>query len=281
MGIQLKSGHHDWAVAREPQQPWAFQKPAGLAADGSAISQWVAALATHRAVKFLSDSPAERKRTGVERPAADATFRRGEETVRVRLAAGPLETDPSFVLREDSFGVTLAELTHGALAALDVPAAQLRDRRVLIFQPADVQRIRFLPEGGGPAIVVQRQAADAGTPPRWVLASRTPQAASAAKLGSLLFALEELKWLPLDDVPPKDPGLGANARTVVLEDASGKVLSTLVLGKTASHTGPRVWTRTAGGEVVQVDLGRLPSLPKTPADVLDTGPAVLTPTASP
>ncbi len=49
----------------------------------------MARLAQQRAVKFLADSPAERQRTGVERPAVDATFRRLEETVRVRLAAGP------------------------------------------------------------------------------------------------------------------------------------------------------------------------------------------------
>jgi len=272
LGLQLKSARHDWALSREPDHPWAFQKPAGMPADGAAVSGWVAGLAKQRAVKFLVDSPAERKRTGVDKPAVDASFRRQDETVRVRLAAGPADADPAFVLREDSFGVTLAELPHAALAALDVPAAELRDRRVLIFQPSEVERIRILPEGGGLALVLRREAADGGTTSRWLLATRTPQPASTAKVGTLLYALASLKWLPGEEAPPKDPGLGANARTVVLEDGAGKVLATLVLGKTASRKGPTVWTRSAAGEVVQVDLSRLPALPSRAEDVLDNSP---------
>jgi hypothetical protein len=269
LGITLKSLKHDWWVTRQPEQPWAFAVPKGLSADGAAISTWVSRLAQQPAVKFLADSPAERKRTGVEKPTVEATFRRMEETVRVRLAAGPLDTDPAYVLREDSFGATLAEAPHAALAALDVPAAELRDRRLLSFDPAKVERIRFLPEGGGVPFVVEREHVDAGAPPRWRLASREPHPASTAKLGALLYALANVRWLPSDEAPPKDPGLGAAARTVVLEDGGGHVLATLVLGKPASRKDKTVWTRAASGEVVQVDVTRLTGLPGKPDDVLD------------
>ncbi len=267
LGIRLKSARHEWAVAREPEKPWAFEKPERLLADGTAISQWVAGLAQQRAAKFLVDSPAERKRTLVEKPAVDVTFRRLDETVRVRLSVGALEADLAYLLREDSFGATLAEVPRSALASLDVPAAELRDRRVLAFEPARVERIRLLPEGGGTTFVIQRSHTDAGA--GWLLASRTPAPVSAAKVGALLAALANLKWLPVEDAPPKDPGLGATARTVVLEDATGRVLGTLVLGKPASRKDRTVWTRAAGGEVVQVDLGRLTALPAQPEDLLD------------
>jgi hypothetical protein len=269
LGISLKSQKHDWAVSREPEQPWAFRAPKGLLADGATVSQWVSRLAQQQVVKFLVDSPAERKRTGVEKPTVEANFKRGEEAVRVRLAAGPADKDGVYVLREDSFGPTLAEVPRTALAALDVPAAELRDRRVLTFDVARVERIRFLPEGGGAAVVVQRQHPDAGGAQVWALVSRTPQTASTPKVGALLYALSSLKWLPLEDTPPKDPGFGATARTVVLEDAKGEVLATLVLGKTASHKDKTVWTRTSSGEVVEVDMGRLSALPAKPEDLLD------------
>jgi Domain of unknown function (DUF4340) len=269
LGIQLKSARHEWAVAREPEQPWVFQKPNVLPADGGAISSWVAQLAQQRAVKFLADSPAERKRTGVEKPSVEATFRRNEETIRVRLAAGPLDADPGYALREDSFGAMLVEVPRSSLATLDVPATELRDRRVLPFEPARVERIRFLPEGGGPTFVLQREAADAGTTPRWFLVSRSPQQASTAKVGTLLSSLASLKWVPSEEAPPKDPGLGATARTVFVEDGKGQVLGTLVLGKTASRKDETVWTRTGSGELVKVDLGRLTGLPARPEDLLD------------
>jgi Domain of unknown function (DUF4340) len=269
LGMQLKSAQHEWAVAREPEKPWTFQKPSGMPADGASISSWVARLAQARAVKFLSDSPAERKRTGVEKPAVDASFRRIEETIRVRLAAGPLEADPGYVLREDSFGVTLAEVPHSALATMDIPLAELRDRRVLVFEPAKVERLRILPDGGGPTFVVQREPADAGTAPRWLLVSRTPQQASTSKVGTLLYSLANLKWVPTEETRPKDPGLGATARTLVLEDAQGQVLGTLVLGKVASRRDNTIWTRTASGEVVQVDTTRLVGLPARAEDLLE------------
>ncbi|MGO8969525.1 MAG: DUF4340 domain-containing protein [Myxococcaceae bacterium] len=271
--IQLKSARHDWAVAREPEHPWAFQKPPGLSADGGAVSQWVARLAQQRAVKFLSDSPAERKRTGVETPAVDATFRRLKETVRVRLAGGPKETDPAYVLREDSFGVTLAELSGSALSALDVPAAELRDRRLLSFEPSQVETIRILPGGGSPPIVLVRQRADAGATPSWLLASATPQPASTAKVGTLLYTLAGLRWLSADEAPPKDAGLSGHARSVFLADGEGKVVASLVLGKPVSAKGTTVWTRTSSGEVVQVETSRLKALPTRPEEVLETGPA--------
>jgi Domain of unknown function (DUF4340) len=269
LAMSLKSQKHDWAVSREPDRPWTFRAPKGQLADGAAVSQWVARLAQSQVVKFLVDSPAERKRTGVEKPTVEANFRRGEEAVRVRLAAEPTDKGAVYVLREDSFGPTLAEVPRSALAALDIPSAELRDRRVLSFDPNRVERIRFLPEGGGATFVVQRQHLDAGTGPAWVLASRTPQTASAAKVLALLSELASLKWLPLEEGPPRDAGLGATARTVVLEDAGGQVLGTLVLGKTASHKEKTVWTRTASGEVVQIDLSRLTALPAKPEDVLE------------
>jgi hypothetical protein len=269
LGLSLKSQKHDWTLTRQPEQPWAFQSPKGVAADGGAVSTWVSRLGQQRVTKFLADSPAERKRTGVEKPTVEATFHRAEEAVRVRLAAGPLETDPVYVLREDSFGPTLAEVPRTALPALDVPAAELRDRRVLSFDPARVERIRFLPEGAGPPFVIAREPLDAGATPRWRLASREPQPASTAKVGTLLYALSALRWLPTDEAPPRDPGLGATARTVVLEDATGQVLATLVLGKTASRKEKTVWTRTSSGELVQVDPSRLTGLPSKPEDLAD------------
>ncbi len=270
LGAQLKSARHHWAVAREPEHPWAFTQPAGLSADGGAVSQWVARLAQQRAVKFLVDSPAERQRTGVETPAVDASFRRLEETVRVRLAAGPKETDPAFVLREDSFGVTLAELPHSALAALDVPPAELRDRRLLLFEPAQVQRIRMVPAGGGQALVLEKEAQDAGATPAWRLATVPPQPASTAKVATLLYTLSGLRWLSAEEAPPKDAGLGSHARAFILEDGAGKVLATLVLGKPASAKAKTVWTRTSSGEVVQLDMARVQSLPSRAEDVLET-----------
>src|SRR5262252_1219935 len=137
--IEVRGTKHDWAVGRDPGQPYAFVRPAREDTDTAAISAWLSSLRSTKATKILDDTPAERKRTGVEKPQVEATFQRGAtETVRVRLAAGKADTDPVYALREDQYGTTLAEVPRTALAALDKSPAELRDRAVLRVKPEDV-----------------------------------------------------------------------------------------------------------------------------------------------
>src|SRR5215831_10949351 len=134
--IEVHGKKHDWAVGRDPGQPYAFLRPVKEDADTPAISSWLSSLRSTKATKYLEDTPAERKRTGVEKPVVVATFERGTtETVRVRLAAGKADTDPVYALREDQFGSSLSEVPRTALAALDKSPSELRDRTILHAKP--------------------------------------------------------------------------------------------------------------------------------------------------
>jgi hypothetical protein len=277
VGVSLKSAKNDWAIQREPEKPWVFVRPAGAPVDGSAVSQWVAAVAQVRAEKFLVDSPAERARTGVEKPALDVTFRRRDETVRVRLAGGAKDQDPVYLLREDGFGAVLVEMPRSALASLDKSALELRDRSVLSFRPDQVERLRILPAGGGPPMVAERRRADAGAGEQWLLVASTVEPLSTARIGTLLYGLSALKSLPLDLAPPRDAGL-AHGRTVILEGQDGQLLATLVLGSPVPRKDGAVWTRNARGEVVPVEV-RFLAVPAKPEDLMEARP--LTPSLGP
>ncbi|HMK74311.1 MAG TPA: DUF4340 domain-containing protein, partial [Myxococcaceae bacterium] len=270
VGVSLSSARNDWAIQREPEKPWLFLRPAGAPVDGAAVSQWVAAVGQVRAEKFLVDSPAERARTGVEKPAVDVTFRRLDETVRVRLAGGAKDQDPVYLLREDGFGAVLAEMPRSALAALDKPALELRDRTVLSFRPDQVERLRILPAGGGPPMVAERRRADAGASEQWQLVASTAEPLSTARIGTLLYGLGALKSLPVEVTPPHDAGL-AHGRTIILEGQDGQLLATLVLGSPVSKKDGAVWTRNARGEVVPVDL-RFLAIPAKPEDLMEPRP---------
>ena len=142
-------------------------------------------------MRYLEDGPAERKRTGVEKPLVDATFQRGTtETVRVRLAAGKAETDPVYALREDQYGSALAEVPRSALAALDKSPAELRDRTVLHAKPEDVISIRI--GSGDGALVLERERPADGGPETWRLRSPTQGLADNFKAASLLYGLTSL-----------------------------------------------------------------------------------------
>lgn len=266
--IELRSKKHDWAVGRDPGQPYAFLRPVKEDADTSAISSWLASLRSTKATRYLEDGPAERKRTGVEKPLVEATFQRGTtETVRVRLAAGKPDADPVYVLREDQHGSALAEVPRSALAALDKSPAELRDRTVLHAKPDDVTTIR-LGSGDG-ALVLERDRPGDGGPETWRLLSPAPGPADNFKAASVLYGLTSLRSEATEDRLPSDPkatGLGPAARTIVLEGQGGKALGSIVLG-TASKKPAGTFVRDDRGRVVVVDSARLDQLPSKPADL--------------
>ena len=272
-GIEVRGRTHDWAVAREPGQPYAFVRPVKEEADTNAISSWLGTLRGTKATRYLEDSPAERKRTGVEKPAVEATFHRGAtETVRVRLAAGKGEAEPVYALREDSFGAALAEVPRSALAALDKSPAELRDRTVLHVKPEDVTRIRI--GTGAQALVVERERPADGGAESWRLRAPTEGVADGFKASSLLYGLTGLRAEATDETLPSDArttGLGPTARTVTLEGKDGKALGSIALGG-AARKPAGTFVRDDRGRVVIVDPARLREFPTRPADLLPPPP---------
>ena len=271
--IEIRGKTHAWTVGRDPGQPYAFLRPVKEDADTAAISGWLGSLRSIKATRYLEDSPAERKRTGVEKPVAEATFQRGTtETVRVRLAAGKAATDPAYVLREDQFGSALAEVPPGALAALDKSPAELRDRTVLHAKPEDVVRIRL--GTGEQAVVLERARPADGGPESWHLRSPTQAVADSFKAGSLLYGLTSLRAEPTDEKLPADPkatGLGPAARTLTFEGQDGKTLGTIALGGTSKKPAG-TFARDDRGRVVVVDSARVKELPSKAADLLPPPP---------
>jgi hypothetical protein len=271
--IEVHGKKHDWVVSRDPGQPYVFLRPVKEDADTTAISSWIASLRSTKATKYLEDSPAERKRTGVEKPLVDATFQRGTtETVRVRLAGGKTDTEPVHALREDQYGAALAEVPRAALAALDKSPAELRDRTVLHAKPEDVTSIRI--GSGGGALVLERDRPADGGPESWRLRSPSPGPADNFKAGSLLYGLTALRSEPTEEKLPSDPkatGLGPTGRTVVLEGQGGKTLGSIVLGG-ASKKPAGTFVRDDRGHVVVVDSARLDQLPSKPADLAPSPP---------
>ena len=271
--IEVHGKTHTWTVARDPGQPYAFVRPVKEDADTPAVSGWLGSLRGTKATRYLEDTPAERKRTGVEKPVAEATFQRGTtETVRVRLAGGKLDTDPLYALREDQFGSALAEVPRTALGLLDKSPAELRDRAVLHVKAEDVARIRI--GSGAQSLVLERERPADGGAETWRLRAPTDAVADPFKASSLLYALTSLRAEATDETLPSDAkatGLVPAARTVTLEGQDGKALGSIALGGTAKKPAG-TFVRDDRGRMVVVDSARLKELPSRPADVLPPPP---------
>jgi Domain of unknown function (DUF4340) len=271
--IEVRGKKRDWAVGRDPGQPYVFLRPTKEDADTAAISSWLGSLRGTKATKYLQDSMAERKRTGVEKPVVEATFQRGTtETVRVRLATGKAETDPVYVLREDQYGSALAEVPRAALAALDKSPAELRDRSVLRAKPEEVTRIRI--GTGDQALVVERERPADGGPESWRIGGPTGAVADSFKTSSLIYNLTSLRSEATEEKLPADPkatGLGPAARTIAFEGQDGKALGSIALGGTSKKPAG-IFVRDDRGRVVVVDSTRLKELPSRAADLLPPPP---------
>src|SRR5262249_24914253 len=248
--IEVRGKKHDWAVGRDPGQPYAFLRPVKEDADTPAISSWLSSLRSTKATKYLEDTPDERKRPGGEKPTVEATFQRGPtETVRVRLAAGKADTDPVYALREDQYGSSLSQVPRTAVAALDKSPAELRDRAVLHAKPDEVSRIRV--GSGDSALVLERERPADGGADSWRLLGPTPAAADTFKVASLLYGLTSLKAEATEDKLPSDAkttGIGTTSRMVVLEGQGGKALGSITLG------GP---SKKPAGTFLRDDRGRV------------------------
>jgi hypothetical protein len=271
--VEVHGKKHDWTLGREPGQPYAFLRPAKDDADTPAVSTWLSSLRTTKATRYLDDTPAERKRTGVEKPAVEAIFQRGNtETVRVRLAAGKADTDPVYALREDQYGSSLSEVPRTALAALDKSPAELRDRMVLRARHEEVSRIRV--GSGDGAIVLERERPADGGPESWRLLGPNAATADSFKAASLLYALTSLRSEMTEEKIPTDAkttGLGPAARTIALEGQDGKALGSITLGGTSKKPAG-TFVRDDRGRVVVVDSTRLKDIPSKPADLLPPPP---------
>ncbi|HVP59700.1 MAG TPA: DUF4340 domain-containing protein [Myxococcaceae bacterium] len=274
--IDVHGRKHSWTVARAPGQPYGFSRPAAEPADTAAISAWLSELHGFKATHFIDDSPAERKRTGVEKPEVEAVFERGTtETVHVRVAGGKTDSGPAYVLREDQFGVTLAEVPRGAIATLDKSPAELRERNVVRVKPEDVARIRL--SSGDGALVLERERPVDGGPESWHLRSPREALADGFKVSSLLYALTSLRAEATDEKLPTDPGktgLGPGARTVTLEGSTGNALAKLVVGGTSSKPAG-TFVRDDRGQVVIVPQDRIKALPRRAEDLLPAAPPVV------
>ena len=274
--VEVKTKANAYALERDGKQAWRVTRPVPLAAETATLNGLVTQLDAVAALAFPTDSPEERRRDGLESPAVDATFTlEGGGAVRVRMARAQVDAmEKGFALREDKDGALLAEVPLKALAILDKPASELRDRTVLAFAEPRVHRLVFTPAAGGPDVVVDKeQTPDAGGD-GWVVKAPTPGPAKRWKLSSVLWTLGSLKAAAFGEVP-KDwsrYGVTDKSRAVTLLDEKGAVLARLQFGRDVPGKPSTAYVRGTQPQVMELDTSRLSDLPSVVDDVLDAPP---------
>lgn len=272
--IEFKSKANRYLLERADANAWKLASPKMGSADSAVVSSMLSSFRNDRAVAFLTDSPEERKRSGVTSPASEVTFLQASgDKVRIRLSKVKAGTDEkAFALRESGGEPVLAEVALAAVAALDKSPLELRDKSVLSFNRDEVARITFAPSGGAPPIVVEKMSSDAGLGEDWRITAPDAAPAKKWKLSSVLWSLSSLKASSIGEDNPKDwvkYGISASSRSVTLSNKGGKALARLELGGEVKGKPGAVYAKGSRGAVLEIDSSRLSELPWKTADLID------------
>jgi hypothetical protein len=267
-GVEVASKTTQYALERQgTEKDWKLTRPTSENADGPGVETNLEALANLRAVDFRPDTPEERKMTGLDTPELTVTFtlkNGGKAVLRQASVASQ-----NFVFVEAPGRTVLAEVGGTNLSVWNKPVAELKDKRLVQVNRADIARAVFKPEGAGPELVIQRAPADAGTD-EWDITAPTQERAKRLLVTSAFYALENFRATGTGPSNPKDWtafGLGPKARAITLFDAKGKVLARLELGSAVPNKTNTVYARTGRNQVLEVSSASLSQLPSQPSDL--------------
>lgn len=247
---------------QDEQHRWVLTQPISCPADGLAVGRLIGGLLDARAKERLArpDNPAQ---YGLEPPRLTVTLvdRQGG---RSELLVGGLSPsrDLLYLAPPDRREVWLvpAEL-NGALTR---SLFDLREKTVLDFVVADVERLELKLAGDPIALVRQRAGAD----PAWALAGR--EEADPRAVEDLLFQVHGLQALEFidQDLDEAQLGLKTPAGRIDLTLAKGGQAG-LILGAALPGRDRRYLRRLDGGPAMAVAADSLARLERQPQDLIE------------
>lgn len=280
--VEVKARKHSYVLERDAERGWRLVQPVAQRADDTRVSQGLQSLGVQLATAFVPDSPDVRARLGLEKPLVELRFTLGSgEPVRVRMSRVERgDQGKVLVLREQGPEVTLAEVPELALDVLDLSTQDLKDKRLLSFQEAQVKQVVVRPGGSEPELRLQKVAAapwdDKSAPQEtWQVVAPQQGQAKQEKVAALLSALGNLKAAALGESKPRrwdTYGITDQSRAVVLLGEDGKELAKLQLGSQVKGNTSRTWARGLLEDVAEVDDFTLGDLPRTVTDILEPPP---------
>ncbi len=197
---------------------WTITAPVALRADAETANAAVNMLASLPSDKTVDEKPADLTQFGFQPPVAEITITKKDgKTVMVLVGdETPTGTETYIKTRDDARVFTITRYTKDLL---DKKLADLRDKRLLVFEVDKIARLELLSKG---------QATEFGKNSRgdWSIIKPKPMRADGMQVDELVRKLREAKMDPAaseEDVKKAEVSFGAAAPVGVLKltDASG------------------------------------------------------------
>jgi Domain of unknown function (DUF4340) len=269
-----------YALDHVGEGQWKLTAPMTDTADTTKANQIATALSGLKAIRFATEhaSQEDLARYGLDHPGDTVvlTFAGdgGQKTlVLAQVTDG--KTPHAYAKRAEEGWI--AEVPLNIFKDLEVQLMDLRDKTVLVFEPADARGLRFT--SGGSPFEAKREMVkppDGGAAvDSWTLEAGAKGVAKRWKLSGLLSNLHNLKGATIaaDPATPAQLtqfGLDKPTKTATVLGEAGKVLAVLEVGKTQDN---KAYVRSAAAQrVYQVDSYRLGDLPTATEDLADLPP---------
>lgn len=212
---------------------WSIVKPARYLADLTQVRQLLSALANARVADFISDYPPSVTQYGLERPRLTVAVSTGKAEQSQSLLFGGKQTeagkDGIYVRRGERTGVYTVH--QYVMDEADKSVFDLRDKTVLVFNPAAVQSV---------TVTAAKSFSLSRAGGKWQLAGVKGDA-DVAVVERFLNQLHDLKGQRIVEDPLSDPskfGMDRPAEKVLLAGKDGKALGAISLAKVERRNEP-------------------------------------------
>jgi len=271
---------------------WAFTKPKPYAADGAAVTTFLQALSGSQITQFLDDDPVDLSKYGLTSPSLTVELARAAEQpgeiVRFGFKLPDAHSNAVYARSGSQPKDPVYSVANTVLTGANKGFDDLRDKTVIIFDPAAVDRMTF---SGGPIEETIERAADG----KWNVTSGGKSAAAETLVAqSLLDQVHDLKATKIVENPMSDPshyGMVKPTVTVGLFGKDGKAIgaihaSILEVTVTAHSSDEKPQNKTFGYVTSTTDPAVFEIPAQTIGDLENTGnrlhgDVTATPTPSP
>ncbi|MGB7761378.1 MAG: DUF4340 domain-containing protein [Bryobacteraceae bacterium] len=212
--IRLQKAGAEPVVLHLDKGKWALTAPQPLPADPEAASSLVSALSSVSGDKTIEENATDLAPYGLASPALKAQVIETDGK-QVELAIGDDTPTNSGVYAKVSGNPRVYMVASYVKTSLDKTVNDLRDRRLLNFNPERLTRVKLAAKGPEPAIEFGRNGGN-----EWEIVEPRPLRADAGQLETLLGKLRDTK-MDLGTSPDEAAGKFTAAATVGLAQVTG------------------------------------------------------------
>jgi len=248
------------ATANGGETRWSLVRPIGTRADQRQVADLLSNLAALRIQEFVSEDPKDIHTYQLNEPAREITISRsGTEPPVTLVLSAPQTNGAGRVYGKLKQSDSIFAIALENVQKLDVPVAELRDRQLLNFDPAQLKTLE-LQRGADRLILTQ-------TNGEWRLTSPVEIAADDEQLQKLFIHLRSLRVSQfVADVATdlEKFGLTVPALIVRLQTEGASAPTQLLIGGTDESNTVRYVKRESEPFVYGVDAQVIQALPDSP-----------------